>query len=95
MDIASGVKMVERSSGVPRNAVMKPHHSKRATPSQPAMQTQTAIASGGKKHLTQLFSAEDIRLIAYRKWENAGKPVGDGTKFWLEAENELMKEKSK
>jgi hypothetical protein len=34
--------------------------------------------------------AEDIRLSAYRKWESAGKPTGDGVQFWLEAEQELV-----
>jgi hypothetical protein len=70
---------------------MKPHYSKHPTPLQPARQTQTVIASDGKDHLAQSFSAEDIRLIAYRKWEKAGKPTGDGVQFWLEAEYELMK----
>jgi len=71
---------------------MKTHHSNRATPSQSAAQTQTAVVSGNKDRMAQLFSAEDIRLCAYRKWESAGKPAGDGIHFWLEAENELMKE---
>jgi hypothetical protein len=71
---------------------MKTQHSNRATPSQSATQTQTAVVSGNKEHIAKLFSAEDIRLIAYRKWEYAGKPAGDGIQFWLEAERELMKE---
>ena len=29
---------------------------------------------------------EGIRICAYRKWEAAGKPTGDGVQFWLEAE---------
>jgi hypothetical protein len=32
----------------------------------------------------------EIRLRAYQKWEAAGKPDGDGTEFWLEAERELL-----
>jgi hypothetical protein len=32
---------------------------------------------------------ENIRQLAYRKWEAAGKPAGDGLGFWLEAEREL------
>ncbi|MCI0456724.1 MAG: DUF2934 domain-containing protein [Gemmataceae bacterium] len=35
-------------------------------------------------------SAEAIRLLAYRKWEVAGRPTGDGINFWLEAERELL-----
>jgi hypothetical protein len=52
--------------------------------------TQTAAASGDKGHNAQSASAEAIRLCAYRKWESAGKPTGDGIQFWLEAEQELM-----
>lgn len=34
-------------------------------------------------------TADDIRQLAYRKWEEAGRPEGDGTEFWLQAEREL------
>ena len=34
-------------------------------------------------------SEDEIRLCAYCKWENSGKPSGDGVQFWLEAEREL------
>lgn len=34
----------------------------------------------------------DIQLCAFHKWEAAGKPIGDGVQFWLEAENELAAE---
>jgi len=54
---------------------------------------QTAVASGDKDHKAQLVSAEDIRLRAYQKWESAGKPIGDGIPFWLEAEQELVQGK--
>jgi hypothetical protein len=32
---------------------------------------------------------EEIRKCAYRKWEMAGRPEGDGVRFWIEAEKEL------
>jgi hypothetical protein len=35
-------------------------------------------------------SADEIRVHAYLRWEAAGKPAGDGAKFWLEAERELL-----
>jgi len=35
------------------------------------------------------ISEEAVRLCAYAKWEAAGKPGGDGIRFWLEAESEL------
>lgn len=34
---------------------------------------------------------EQVRLLAYLKWEAAGCPSGDGIGFWLEAEEELVK----
>lgn len=39
----------------------------------------------------QSASEEAIRLCAYRKWETAGRPDGDGIGFWLEAERELSR----
>lgn len=32
---------------------------------------------------------EEIRKLAYKKWEEAGCPVSDGVQFWLEAEADL------
>jgi Protein of unknown function (DUF2934) len=32
---------------------------------------------------------EATRILAYKKWELAGHPNGDGVPFWLEAEAEL------
>ena len=38
-------------------------------------------------------SEEAIRLRAYEKWESAGKPDGDGRRFWLEAVHEVLQSK--
>ena len=32
---------------------------------------------------------DEIRRLAYLKWETAGRPEGDGFHFWVEAEREL------
>ncbi len=78
---------------------MHPHHyDKHAASAQsgspgPTTATQTAIASGNKGRDAKSVSAEDIRLCAYRKWESAGRPTGDGLQFWLEAEQELARRK--
>jgi hypothetical protein len=32
---------------------------------------------------------QQIRELAYQKWEAAGAPPSDGVQFWLEAEEEL------
>jgi Protein of unknown function (DUF2934) len=34
---------------------------------------------------------KEINRIAYYKWEEAGCPISDGVKFWLEAEKEYRK----
>lgn len=33
---------------------------------------------------------EDIRERAYRLWEEAGRPEGDGVEFWVRAEEDLL-----
>ena len=33
-----------------------------------------------------------IRVLAYHKWKAAGCPEGDGTEFWLDAEQEIKAE---
>ncbi len=35
--------------------------------------------------------SEEIRLLAYRKWQEAGCPNGDGVQFWLTAEAEILR----
>jgi hypothetical protein len=32
----------------------------------------------------------DIRQLAYQKWAAAGMPEGNSSRFWLEAEQELL-----
>jgi hypothetical protein len=39
-------------------------------------------------------SEEERRFRAYLKWEAAGRPEGDGSRFWLEAEQELLHEQA-
>lgn len=40
-------------------------------------------------------SYEEICKLAYEKWEQAGRPHGDGKEFWVEAETELGSSKKK
>jgi len=44
----------------------------------------------GRTGKVQSLTLNDIRLLASLKWQAAGKPDGDGTRFWLEAEEELL-----
>lgn len=74
---------------------MRTHHDKHPTQpltgsTGPAASMPPVHDSAREEHNGQMVSPAEIRLCAYRKWENAGKPTGDGIKFWLEAEQELI-----
>lgn len=43
----------------------------------------------------KLIAEEAIRNCAYQKWEAAGKPTGDGVQFWLAAEKELSRSRTR
>ena len=73
---------------------MRTHHHKHATPahSNPTGPTTTltpGVTAGDKASNSRPVTADDVRLCAYRKWDSAGKPPGDGVQFWLEAEQEV------
>ncbi len=36
---------------------------------------------------------DEIRPLAYQKWQEAGCPDGDGMEFWLTAETEIRRRK--
>lgn len=77
---------------------MHTHHRKPATAARTGSTTektppQTPVAACEVEHNTPAVSADDVRLCAYRKWERAGRPIGDGMQFWLEAERELKRGK--
>jgi hypothetical protein len=36
-------------------------------------------------------SEDEIRPLAYRKWQEAGCPISDGVEFWLIAETEILR----
>ncbi|MGO8746426.1 MAG: DUF2934 domain-containing protein [Thermoguttaceae bacterium] len=55
--------------------------------------SNAAVTSNDNDHNGKVAWDEGIRLCAYRKWEAAGKPAGDGVQFWLEAEQELLPNK--
>ena len=71
---------------------MSKHHHKHVAPGSTGAaqtQSQSLVTHRNERHNDHPVSADEIRLAAYRKWENAGKPAGDGLLFWLEAEDEL------
>ena len=40
-------------------------------------------------HQGQKVCEDEVRELAYKLWEAAGSPEGDGVQYWLEAETEL------
>jgi hypothetical protein len=73
----------------------KPGKSPKPAPAKPARQRKAAVVSSLDEPVQngQPASEEAIRLIAYQKWEAAGKPPGEEARFWLEAEQEAGKGK--
>ncbi len=55
----------------------------------PAAHDPVAPASAG----CRAPAAEEIRVRAYLRWEAAGRPPGDGSNFWVEAEQEMTRKK--
>lgn len=77
---------------------MHTHHHKPKTTAHTGSTTattpaQTPVSTCEMKDKTPAVSADEVRLCAYRKWESAGRPNGDGIEFWLKAEQELVSEK--
>jgi hypothetical protein len=50
------------------------------------------FSSPASKRLS--LTLADIRRRAHAKWVAAGRPDGDSSRFWLEAEQELLEEES-
>jgi hypothetical protein len=46
--------------------------------------------SGAARPKRQPIYLDEIQRRAYRKWQAAGRPGGDCTRFWLDAEQELL-----
>jgi hypothetical protein len=55
----------------------------------PAANVKTPTEVASAQQPAKAVTAEDIWLRAYLLWEAAGRPEGDGIRFWLEAEQEL------
>jgi hypothetical protein len=60
--------------------------------SKPASESKP-VAAGDPTPNGKVVPEETVRLRAYQRWEAAGMPGGDGVKFWLEAEQELLQAK--
>jgi Protein of unknown function (DUF2934) len=67
----------------------------KAVSAKPTIKLKSAVASapGDQAQAVKSVSEEAIRPRAHQKWEAAGKPDGDGLRFWLEAEREIAQAK--
>lgn len=54
-------------------------------PSCDSSTTQTLSTEG-----TGTCCQTTVRELAYSKWEDAGRPEGDGVEYWVEAEKEVQ-----
>jgi hypothetical protein len=79
---------------------MHTHHHKTETSARPGLANSSSKSELGVTSSTdervqkgKLWSEAAVRVRAYLKWEAAGKPKGDGVKFWLESEHELLRAK--
>jgi len=70
-------------------ALAKPASAKLKTKSKSGV----ASASNDHTQTSKSVSEEAVGLRAYLKWEAAGRPDGDGFRFWLEAEREVLRGK--
>ncbi len=60
----------------------------------PAEEGSPDQASGAaRSHHRPSVTLTDIRLRAYALWRLAGMPDGDCTRFWLEAEQDLLRDR--
>jgi len=66
------------------------------TPRKPASSLPASVSdspsTADRPQSDRTISLEQIRHRAYLKWEAAGKPDGDGARFWIEAEQELLQQ---
>jgi hypothetical protein len=58
-------------------------------------QSQPQLKAPQPEQLMDVASSADdeIRPLAYRKWQEAGCPASDGVEFWLTAETEIRRRK--
>lgn len=54
--------------------------------------SQASPQSGGpsQERARPEVTLNQIHCLAFRKWSAAGRPTGDTTRFWLEAEQDLV-----
>ena len=57
----------------------------------PSPARATAVAGPAPAPAKAAPTEDEIRRLAYRKWEEAGRPEDDGSDHWFAAEDELRR----
>ena len=65
---------------------------KAQTQGQKAQLSASASCDQATEQTEQQVCCEKVQERAYYKWEQAGRPEGDGVNFWFEAKAELQAE---
>ena len=66
---------------------------KKQPPKQEKPQSQVKPPIPERRAENETAPEDKIRLLAYRKWQEAQSPVSDGIEFWLAAETEILRGK--
>lgn len=56
----------------------------------PAAVDEAPSRGGNSPRKPVSVTLNEIHRLAFRKWSAAGRPEGDHTRFWQEAERELL-----
>ena len=73
-----------------RTTVLEEKHSVWDSPSSEPKGAVTSASTAPSRTGRSIVTLNDIWVRAYSKWQTAGCPDGDGSRFWLEAEQELL-----
>lgn len=66
-----------------------PEMAETSEPKAPRRRTVMAAMHPALPGPNGMHGEDEIRNLAYQKWQEAGCPDGDGVYFWLAAESEL------
>jgi hypothetical protein len=69
----------------------KPQSRQQQSSAQAKSSAQVKSPSPERSAESRRASDDEIRALAYQKWQEAGSPTGDGAEFWLAAEIEILR----
>jgi hypothetical protein len=87
------IRNSEKKASIPMRTKAPPVAKRVSSSQTPVTKPTGDLVFAAPSRNGQPVLVEEIRKIAYQKWERAGKPDGDGVNFWLDAERELSRAK--